>query len=704
MDNEENVMSGSESAGMGRGRYDILFEPVRIGPKVLKNRFVYTPHFTGFGTSRSKSQAAFRELRAEGGWAAVWTESCSISQESDGRPRNLMTLWDDDDARAVKEVVDGIHRHDSLAGVELTFAGAYANSSSSRIPTRSPSPLPTPRDPLWFPRAMDRADIKYVQKLYVDGARRARDIGFDLVSVYGGFTYLPLQFLSPFHNKRTDEYGGSLENRARFWLETLEQIREAIGEDCAVSTRLAVESFHSDGIGSDEALEFIRMADHLVDFWDPTLGGVNHLWKEVAPSRFYEENHMAPWLTPVREYTNKPIVNNGRFINADTMVSVIEKGQCDLIGATRPGIADPFLPRKIQEGRIDELFDCIGCNMCRSRAIFDLQIACTQNATAGEEFRRGWHPERFSRAANADKPVLIIGGGAAGLECGRVLGKRGMQLVHIVDRSEHFGGYARRVGTLPGLGQVGHVVDAREYQISKLDNVELIPGMDLDVEAVLDYGAEIVICATGSSWSREGLNHVTHGPIPGADLPHVLTPEDVMESPNLTGRVLIYDTEGYFMGAAMAELLALRGGCSVSLMAPFPDVAPYLDRTNEGTETRERLISLGVELLTHHRLLEIQPGACAVRQRYGKSTTLPADTVILVTSRIPNDALYQELKSDPERLAAAGITGLYVIGDCAAPRVLSEAIFDGHRLAREIDCPDPATPLPELREGFVVGQ
>jgi dimethylamine/trimethylamine dehydrogenase len=680
-------------------RYDVLFEPVTIGPKVLRNRFVNTSHFTGFGTDKANSQTAFRALRAEGGWAAVCTESCSIGAETDLRPRHAMTLWDDADAQALQQVVDGIHQHDSLAGIELTYAGAFASTSNSRLPTRAPSALPSPRDPLSLPRAMDRSDIRDVHDQYVRAATRARYIGFDIVYIYGGFSYLPLQFLSPFHNKRTDEYGGSLANRARFWLETLEHVRDAIGAECAVTTRLAVESFDVDGIAMDEALQFIELADPLVDYWDVTLGGFHTLWKDVAPSRFYEENHQAPWVKRVKDHTSKPVVNVGRFINPDAMVTAIRSGQCDLIGGARPAIADAFLPRKIHEGRIEDIRDCIGCNMCRSRSIFDQHLVCTQDATVGEEYRRGWHPERFTVAANADQTVLVVGAGAAGLECARVLGERGMEIVHIVDRGKRAGGYAHLVSSLPGLGEVGHVTEYREYQISRLRNVQLIPRKELDAEAVLDYGADIVVCATGASWSRDGLNHVTHAPIPGAELPHVHTPEDVLKDPARDGDVLIYDCEGYFMGAGLAELLATRG-CSVALMSPMSDVAPYLDRTNEGAEVRQRLVDLGVELLPYHQLLTIGPESCTVEQRYGKRATSRADAVVLVTARIPNDSLYQELKRQPERLAAAGIRGLYAIGDCVAPRVLAEAVFDGHRLAQEIDSPDPATPLDVVRESM----
>ena len=215
---------------------------------------------------------------------------------------------------------------------------------------------------------MTRRDIRRLVDDWAVAARRSREAGFDIVYVYGGHTYLMGQFLSPHYNRRTDEYGGSLANRARAWLETLEAVREAVGDDCAIACRVAVDRLDALGVDLDEGLEFVTLADHLVDLWDVNVGSISEWHKDSGPSRFYAEGWQLESTGRVREATAKPIVGVGRLTDPDLMASIVRSGAWDLIGAARPSIADPFLPRKIDDGRLDEIRECIGCNICISKA------------------------------------------------------------------------------------------------------------------------------------------------------------------------------------------------------------------------------------------------------------------------------------------------------------------------------------------------
>jgi dimethylamine/trimethylamine dehydrogenase len=687
-------------------RHDILFEPVRIGPKTLRNRFYQVPHCTGFGVEKPWTQAAFRGMKAEGGWAAVCTEYCSISPESDETPYVSARLWDDEDLQALQLMTDTAHRHGALAGVELWHGGVYAEARESRLAQLAPSQISSDLDSVVVPKEMDLADIRRVQGEWVAAARRARTAGFDIVYVYGSHTYLPSQFLSPVYNRRTDRYGGSFENRARFWLEAIELVKQEIGDDCAIAVRIAADTLELSGVPIEEGLEFIRAADHLVDLWDVVIGS---MWGpgrlDSGPSRFYEQGYQMEWSGRAREATQKPIVVVGRFTDPDRMSDLVRSGTVDLIGAARPSISDPFLPRKIEEGRYDEVRECIGCNACYSRSIWGSHLGCTQNATAGEEHRRGWHPERFEPAVNADRAVLVVGAGPAGLECATVLGKRGMELVHVVDAGDDIGGCMRWITRMPGLGGWGHVVDYRRVQLDRLGNVGIGLTTTLDAAAVLDYGAPIVVVATGAAWAGNGLSGMARAGIPGADatLPHVLTPEQVMAGKRAPGgRVVIVDHDGYFTATAIAELL--RGeGCDVDLVTIHDSVAPYCDQTLEGLPVRRRLHDLGVRVHRGTAVTRIDPGGVTTAGEFGVAGEIACDGVVLVTQRISDDALYRELAADPDALATAGIEALYRIGDCVAPRLIADAIFDGHRLGREIDAPDPSRPLPYLRERPLVG-
>jgi dimethylamine/trimethylamine dehydrogenase len=680
--------------------HEILFEPVRIGPKMLRNRFYQVPHCSGFGTEKPWTQAAHRGVKAEGGWAAVCTEYAPFSPESDEAPLIAARFWDEDDMRALRLMTDAAHEHGALAGLELYHGGAHIANNQTRVPSVAPSQLASDLEAHVVPKEMEAGDIERVQRQWAEGAVRGRDCGFDIVYVYGAHAYLPMQFLSPFYNKRTDGYGGALRDRARFWLETLEAVREVVGADCAIATRIAVDALGPAGIHLDEALEFVNLADDLVDLWDVNVGSIAYWSKDSGTSRYFEEGYQLEWTGRLREATAKPIVGVGRLTSPDRMASIVRSGAWDLIGAARPSIADPFLPQKIAEGRTDEIRECTGSNVCIMKVDGFGHLGCIQNATAGEEHRRGWHPERFSVASNAEKGVLVVGAGPAGMECAVTLGRRGFEAVHLVEASSEIGGRMRWIRRLPTLGDWGRIVDHRRVLLSKLRNVEIVTGRRLSAEDVRDYGAQIVIVATGSHWSDEGVQSSTHEPIDGASasLPHVLVPEQVMDGKRPPGsRAVVYDAEGYFVGPGIAELLA-KEGFDVDLVTSLEVVSPISDLTLEGPMLRQHLHGAGVTMHRGVTVLAIEPGRVSGEDEFEEPWATDTDGVVLVTQQVSDDALYRELVGDRSALEAAGIEAVYRIGDCVAPRMISEAIFDGHRMAREIDGPDPAVALAFDRE------
>lgn len=670
----------------------ILFEPVRIGPKTLKNRFYQVPHCSGFGTEKPWTQAAHRGMKAEGGWAAVCTEYAPFTPDTDEAPLIAARFWDSDDMRALRLMTETAHEHGALAGLELHHAGNHAENNVTRYPTLAPSQTASDLHAHVVAKAMELSDIERVQRDWVEAAERARDCGFDIVYAYGAHSYLLMQFLSPFYNKRTDGYGGSLANRARFWLETLERGKEAIGDDCAIATRIAVEGLGPSGIHVDEALEFVGLADPYVDLWDVNVGSIN-LWShDSGTSRYFEEGYQLEWTGRVREATSKPIVGVARLTNPDLMAKIVRSGAWDLIGAARPSIADPFLPQKIAEGRTDEIRECTGSNVCIMKVDGFGHLGCIQNPTAGEEHRRGWHPERVEPTANAGTPVLVVGAGPAGLECAVTLGRRGFEMVHLVEAEAELGGKLRWIRRLPTLGDWGRIVDHRAVLLDKLPNVTAVTGKRLSARDVLDYGAVIVVLATGSHWSGEGLQASTHEPIAGADpsLAHVLTPEQVVslgERPP-GSRVVVYDVEGYFTAPGVAEQLA-REGLEVELVTPLDVVSPISDLTVEGPLLRQALHDVGVRMHRGVTITRVEERRVSGEDEFGEPWSLEADGIVLVTQQVSEDALYRGLVADPSALADAGIERVIRIGDCVAPRMISEAVFEGHRLAREIDLPDP---------------
>lgn len=689
-------------------RHAILFEPVRIGPKTLPNRFYQVPHASGFGSMKPRTQAAFRAVKAEGGWGGVCVEYAPISPDSDETPFVAADIWDDADARALGLTAEAVHAHGALAGLELYHGGWSSHNARSRAVRVAPSQLTSEVQWGGLAKEMDAADIARIQRQWVEAARRARDVGFDIVYVYGAHGYLMTQFLSADVNRRTDGYGGSLANRGRFWMETLAAVRDAVGGDCAIATRIAV---HGDsgvpgaetlpGIHIDDMLTLVKMADDLVDLWDVIVGS----WPEDSgTSRYYPEGHERPWADRVREATAKPVVSVGRYGNPDLMAEVIRSGAVDLIGSARQAIADPFLPRKIAEGRLDEIRECTGSNVCILREETFNHLGCVQNATAGEEYRRGWHPESFPAASGTDRPVLIVGAGPAGMECAVVLGKRGFSAVHLVEAEPEIGGRLRWARRLPTLGDWGRIIDWRAVQLARLPGVQVITGRRLTAADVLEYGADLVVIATGSAWRGDGVQPGYPEAMPGADpgLPHVLTPEQACAGKRPPGpRVVVYDTDGYYVAPGVAELLA-ADGFEVTVVTTFNVLSPVSDQTLEGDMLRAHLHRAGVRVSLGTTITGVDAGSVAGHDRNGEPWSAACDGVVLVTQQASHDTLYTELASSPA-LAAAGISGLYRIGDAVAPRMISEAIFDGHRLAREIDAADPAQPSPYLRERADLG-
>lgn len=693
--------------------YDVLFEPIKIGPKTMRNRFYQTPHCSGLGVNFPGAQAAMRGMKAEGGWAVVNTEYCSIHPESDDTPWVNARLWDDSDVRNLALMAENVQRHGALAGVQLYYGGISGTNLETRTVARGPSQnahQAVGRAQSCY--AATKAEIRELQGFYVAAAKRALAAGFDIIIVGAEeVDNIALQFLMTRFNKRTDEYGGSFDNRARFLLETVEQVKEAVGDAAALSVRFCVDSLGGGPTGirvAEEGVGFIAKADHLVDYWDLQTGGwdAGDWGEDAQSSRFSDENFQGSYIAQVRPHTNKPIVGVGRFTNPDTMVSVIRSGQQDIIGAARPSIADPFLPKKIEEGRLDDIRECIGCNICAGRFNMSGQIICTQNATMGEEYRRGWHPERFDTVADTERAVLIIGAGPAGMECATVLGRRGVEAVHLVDDRDRLGGALTWIPRLPGLGDWGRITDHRHIQIEKLPNVEFIANTRLTAEQVLDYGASIVVVATGAHWATDGTNGITHQPIPGVDAaaPNICTPEQIMAHGKAVPgeHVVVYDCDGYYMGVSMAEKLALDGK-KVSLVTPHPTPAPFMGYTLEAASMTRRLVELGIAVYPSQVLSKFTDGEAIGASDYSAAPTRwQADALVLVTQRLSNDSLYQQLTIDQQALTDAGIEAVHRIGDCQVPRLIADCIFDGHRMGREIDTTSPRTPRPYRRENHVL--
>jgi len=634
----------------------------------LGNRFYQVPHCTGLGHLHPRAEARLRGVKAEGGWGVVCTQEVEVHPSSEISPYLEGRLWDDNDIPAHALMTDAVHAQGSLAGIELVHNGLHAPNLTSRVPPMAPSARPVDAIHPVQARAMTQRDIREFRQWHVAAAKRARRAGYDIVYVYAGHGMSTLMhFLMPRFNQRSDDYGGSVRNRLRLLEETLIDVRSAVGDQCAVALRLAVDEL-SGAAGlqaSDEAIEIVSHLAELPDLWDVNVSDWSN---DSATARFApDEGYQEPYTKFVKQLVSTPVVGVGRFTSPTAMVSQIRRGVLDFIGAARPSIADPFLPNKIRDGELDAIRECIGCNICVSSDNVVAPIRCTQNPTMGEEWKRAWHPEVMP-TTSIEETVLIVGAGPAGLECALQASRQGFSVL-LAEAGDDVGGRLLGECRLPGLASYRRVRDYRYQQLLKASNVEILLHNRLSAEDIVDSAIEQVFIATGSHWRRDGFGR--QHPIGFGESPKMpcYTPDDIIEGQSLEGHVLVYDDDHYLMGAAMAEYL-LAMGVTVSYMTPASEVSAWTVYTLEQEKIHQRLANLGIDIYLGRALQAINREHCEHVCVYtGKPATLLCDAVISVTARQVNDTIAAEV----QRLNTKQT--VHVIGDCLAPSTVAAAVY-----------------------------
>ncbi len=425
------------------------------------------------------------------------------------------------------------------------------------------------------------------------------------------------------------------------------------------------------------------------DLWDINIADYS---LEMGVSRFVGEAALEDYMATVKSKTTKPVVTVGRFTSPDTMVGQVRRGIVDFIGAARPSIADPFLPKKIEQGRAEDIRECIGCNICYTGDSKHYPIRCTQNPTMGEEWRRGWHPENIA-AKGSDDLVLVVGAGPTGLEAARALGQRGYKVL-LAEATRELGGRVTAESQLPGLSEWARVRDYRVGQLNKMANVEIYRESHLSLADILDVGAGHVAIATGSKWRRDGYGN-THSaamdPLPSRD--KTFTPDDIMAGKVPSGSVLVFDDDGFYMASLMAEKLRTNGN-EVCYVTPRPMVSQWSRYTDEQPRVHRQLAQMGVQIKLNHELASFDGNNATLKCAFtGLEHMIAADNLVLVTCRAPQDSLYHELLAAIENQVDGAPKSVKRIGDAEAPAIIAAAVYAGHKYARELDCDiDPDMP------------
>ncbi|PGH55765.1 N-methylproline demethylase [Azospirillum palustre] len=676
---------------------EALLKPLQIKHLTIRNRVMSTSHAPGYGSEGKPKERyqLYHEEKAKGGIGlTMFGGSSSVAVDSPAAPWNQISVADDSVIPFFREFSDRVHRHGAALMIQLTHMGRRTRwDTENWLPTVSASAA---REPAHrnTPKEMEDFDFTRIIAGYAAAARRCKEGGLDGFELSAAHGHLIDQFWSPSANRRSDKYGGSLENRMRFGIEVFEAIRAEVGDDYVIGMRMSGDELIDDGLSHEDCIAIARTYAErgLIDFVN-VLGGQarDHLAHAISlPNMSFP---VAPFLhlaSGIKREAGIPVFHAQRVTDLATAARAVEEGHVDMVAMTRAHIADPHLVRKLMEGRLDDVRQCVGAGYCIDRIYVGGDALCIQNAATGRERTM---PHVIPKAERKRR-VVVVGGGPGGLEAARVCAERGHSVV-LLERNAAPGGQINVAAKATWREAMSGITRWLSQQVTKL-GVDVRLGVEADRAAVEAENPDVVILATGGRPNR--------GDFKGADLA-VSTWDILTGSVEPTGTVLMYDGTGQHHGASCAEFMAKRGAL-VEIATPDRMVAEEVGTTNQPIHLRE-LYKLNVVMTTNHQLVEIYPEGnrrvAVLRNEYThEEEERLVDQIVVELGTLPNDGLYFDLKDhslnrgqtdldsliagrpQPVQVNGHGDYTLHRIGDAVAGRNIHAAIYDAARLCKDI--------------------
>jgi 2,4-dienoyl-CoA reductase-like NADH-dependent reductase (Old Yellow Enzyme family)/thioredoxin reductase len=631
--------------------FSALASPIRLGGKIVKNRFVVPAMGTGFASPDgmvTPQLLDYYEARAKGGAGIVIVETTTVEFPRGIHASNKLVADTDLAIPGLKRLAAIIRKHGAMPILQLSHAGRMAKKTINGIQPVAPSAIAAPGGQM--PRALAEDEIQQIVQRFGKAARRAEIAGFDGCEVHAAHGYLLATFASHCSNKRTDRYGGSIENRSRFLREVLVSMRDSTGPEFLTWCRINGREF-----GAPDALTLVE-GKQLAVLLNPLIDAISVSVRGYGADALVNYPDTPGELLPVAEVIKAvvtvPVIAVGR-LSPEVAEQAVADGRVDLIALGRQSIADPDTPRLVLTGKAANVRPCIACFYCADwGARLDRPIACQVNASVGKE------ADYTFEAATVSRHVVVVGAGPAGLEASRVLAMRGHR-VTLLEREPFIGGQLAQAAIPPHKDRLTPLLDYFSSELARLQ-VDIRTAVDADLHYVVGLEADVVLYAGGAKQAVPA--------IPGVDAAHVTTPMDLLYGRSKQGKTAVV-IGGGLTGCEVAEFLD-QNGAATTIVHP-QEVLARDAGSSERSRAIAHLANRPVTVVLRSRCTAITADGVVIKDASGIERTLEAETVVLACGVVPDNALYEELKG-------AGMD-VHMMGDCWRPGMIASAVADGAR-------------------------